>query len=145
MTYIASIMFGWFLLAALVPLTSAQAADNVCSITDADLREIGVWSNSDAERNELTELEIEGFCLDGEVVYRARAYTECSPRDCKWGWSHGARDFSGVLHFSFGGFFKSLNMEVRPMGKRMQAYVHTESRDTGIPSRTKSFVLTRDD
>ena len=144
MTYFTPLFWGWAVIAILVPLSPIYA-QTTCSINEMDLREIGIWANPKATLNELSGLEIEGSCIEGRISYRGRAFTSCSPRDCKWGWTTGHRDGHGVLHFSFGGFFKSLNMDVRPMGKRIQVYVHVESRDKNEPPRTKSYILIADD
>lgn len=129
------------LLAVFTPYVSVAEAQQTCEIRKSELLELGNWENPKARLKELSLIEVEGFCIDGKLAVRARAYTSCSPRDCKWGWAPGKLSFSGVLTFRFGGFFKAQHVELRPMGQRIQAYVRTESHDPVIPTKTRSYIL----
>ncbi|GHB25314.1 hypothetical protein GCM10007094_11750 [Pseudovibrio japonicus] len=123
---------------------SAAQAQSYCEVRKSEMMELGVWENPQAQLKDLSRLEIEGECLEGRLAVRARAFTSCSPRDCKWGWADGQRSFSGALTFRFGGFFKSKRVEVRPMGERIQAYVRTENHDPTISDITRSYLLVRE-
>ena len=125
-------------------LTSAAQAQSYCEVRKSEMPELGVWENPQAQLKDLSRLEIEGECVEERLVVRARAFTSCSPRDCKWGWSDGQRSFSGALTFRFGGFFKAKQVEVRPMGARIQAYVLTENHDPTISDITRSYLLVRE-
>lgn len=124
-------------------LVSAAQAQTACEVRKSEMAELGDWENPKARLKELSQIEVEGQCLDGQLIVRARAFTSCSPRDCKWGWAAGQLSFSGVLTFRFGGFFKAQHIELRPMGERIQAYVRTENHDPTIPNKTRSYILVR--
>ncbi|SDR23774.1 hypothetical protein [Pseudovibrio sp. Tun.PSC04-5.I4] len=129
------------LLGGFVPYASVAEAQQACEIRKSEMLELGNWENPKAALNELTSVEVEGYCIDDKLAVRARVYTSCSPRDCKWGWAPGQLSFSGVLTFRFGGFFKAQHVELRPMGQRIQAYVRTESHDPTIQTKTRSYIL----
>ncbi|AEV35132.1 hypothetical protein PSE_0620 [Pseudovibrio sp. FO-BEG1] len=122
---------------------SEGQAQTACEIRKSEMAELGKWENPKARLKELSQIEVEGECIDNQLVVRARAFTSCSPRDCKWGWAAGQLSFSGVLTFRFGGFFKAQYIELRPMGQRIQAYVRTENHDPTIPNKTRSYILIR--
>ncbi|WP_109316322.1 hypothetical protein [Pseudovibrio ascidiaceicola] len=124
-------------------LVSAAQAQTACEVRKSEMAELGDWENPKVRLKELSRIEVEGQCLDGQLAVRARAFTSCSPRDCKWGWAPGQLSFSGVLTFRFGGFFKAQHIELRPMGERIQAYVRTENHDPTIPNKTRSYILVR--
>ncbi len=124
-------------------LVSAAQAQTACEVRKSEMTELGEWKNPDAHLKELSQIELEGQCLDGQLIVRGRAFTSCSPRDCKWGWAAGKLSFSGVLTFRFIGFFKAQHIELRPMGQRIQAYVRTENHDPEIPTKTRSYILIR--
>jgi len=122
---------------------SEGQAQTACEIRKSEMAELGNWENPKARLKELSQIEVEGECIDNQLVVRARAFTSCSPRDCKWGWAAGQLSFSGVLTFRFSGFFKAQYIELRPMGQRIQAYVRTENHDPTIPNKTRSYILIR--
>ncbi|KZL20490.1 hypothetical protein PsAD2_01422 [Pseudovibrio axinellae] len=130
-------------LSVFVSLASAAYAQEACELRKSELVEIGNWENPSAKLNELSSLEVEGTCIENQLIVRARTFTSCSPRDCKWGWAAGALNLNGALTFRFGGFFKAQHIELRPMGERMQAYMRTENHDPTIPEKTRSYILIR--
>ncbi len=60
------------------------------------------------------------------------------------GMADGQQGFSGALTFRFSGFFKAKQVEVRPIGERIQAYVRTENHDPTISDITRSYLLVRE-
>ncbi len=74
-------------------LISAAQAQSYCEVRKAEMMELGIWENPQAQLKDLSRLEIEGDCVEGRLFVRARAFTSCSPRDCKWGWLTGSRAF----------------------------------------------------
>ncbi|QUS56093.1 hypothetical protein [Pseudovibrio brasiliensis] len=131
------------LLSTFAFFASEGQAQTACEVRKSEMAELGNWENPKARLKELSQIEVEGECIDNQLVVRARAFTSCSPRDCKWGWAAGQLSFSGVLTFRFGGFFKAQYIELRPMGQRIQAYVRTENHDPTIPNKTRSYILIR--
>lgn len=126
--------------------TRAQAqtqAEHVCRIPEA-----GVWINDMAEVRQIRRIEIESFCEgEGENVraaVRMRAFTRCSPRDCKWGWQPAYRTAGGRLIARFPGFFGAREIQVIFMGRRIEALVTIDPHDPTEPDSYHAAILARE-
>lgn len=116
----------------------AVADDAACRIP-----ETGLWLNPNATTKQIHRIEIASHCERGRIVVKARAFTKCSPRDCKWGWTEAFRSDNGRLNADFTGFFGSRRIEMIPMGDRMEVLVTTDPH-THAPSQFHSALMQRD-
>ncbi len=105
------------------------------------LPEDGIWINPDAAAKELTRLEIETKCIDNRVQARIRAFTKCSPRDCKWGWTPAEVREGGGLRVMLIGFLGSKIIDVRAFSDRLDAFVTDVKHDPSLPGAVKSYTL----
>ncbi|WP_068085057.1 hypothetical protein [Polycladidibacter stylochi] len=117
----------------------AQAASSSCRPSEA-----GTWVNEQARPKQLSGLQIEAQCSGIDLSFRARAFTRCAPRDCKWGFTKGKRRQDGVLQFLFTGFFSSKTIVVRPMGQRLEVSVTTHFDDPSKPQILENYILEKD-
>ncbi|WP_209003958.1 hypothetical protein [Labrenzia sp. CE80] len=105
------------------------------------LPEHGIWVNPDAAPKELIRLEIETKCQDDQVFARIRAFTKCTPRDCKWGWTKAELRDGGGLRVLLIGFLSSKIIDVRKIGENLDAFVTNITNDGSQPERLKSYSL----
>jgi hypothetical protein len=108
------------------------------------IAETGHWVNPSARTQQIRRIEIESHCEGGRVVARMRAFTKCSPRDCKWGWTEVYRTSNGRLFARFAGFFGSREIQVIPMGNRIEALVTIDPHDPKEPDSFHAAILSRE-
>ncbi|WP_068311403.1 hypothetical protein [Polycladidibacter hongkongensis] len=106
--------------------------------------EAGTWINKAADAKEPARVEIEVDCSIKPVELKARVFTRCAPRDCKWGWTSAYRRPDGVLTAEFSGFFSRKELTMRPLGNRLEISVYTHFEDGKRPSAYRSYKLERD-
>ncbi|MBD8878543.1 serine/threonine protein kinase [Labrenzia polysiphoniae] len=102
-----------------------------------------MWVNPDAAAKELIRLEVETKCQDDQVFARIRAFTKCTPRDCKWGWTKAELRDGGGLRVLLIGFLSSKIIDVRKIGENLDAFVTNITNDGSQPERLKSYSLKR--
>ncbi|WP_417668458.1 serine/threonine protein kinase [Roseibium sp.] len=107
------------------------------------LPEHGTWVNPDAAPKELSRLEIETKCENNTVFARIRAFTKCTPRDCKWGWTKAEMRDGGGLNVVLVGFLGAKVIDVRSFGDRLDAFVTDVKHDPRFPDQVKSYSLRR--
>ncbi|SDU47129.1 hypothetical protein [Stappia sp. ES.058] len=106
--------------------------------------ETGHWINPSARTQQIRRIEIESDCKSGQLVARMRAFTKCAPRDCKWGWTEVYRTSNGRLFARFAGFFGSREIQVIPMGNRIEALVTIDPHDPKEPDAFHAAILSRE-
>lgn len=107
------------------------------------LPEHGVWVNPDAKAKEITRIEIETKCENDQVYARIRAFTQCSPRDCKWGWTEAEVQESGGLRVLLVGFLSSKLIEVRRFGDMLDTHVFSVTHDGKNTAQEDTYNLIR--
>uniref|UniRef100_UPI003BA88B76 hypothetical protein n=1 Tax=Stappia sp. TaxID=1870903 RepID=UPI003BA88B76 len=117
----------------------AAAADERCQVPEA-----GRWINRNADYQEIRILEIESHCRGKQIVMRMRAFTRCSPRDCKWGWTDAWRNASGRVEASFPGLFGAREIQVITMEKRIEALVTYRPHDRSNAAEFHAAIMVRD-
>ncbi|MTI00260.1 serine/threonine protein kinase [Roseibium sp. RKSG952] len=105
------------------------------------LPEDGVWVNPYAKRKEITRIEIESTCQDGTVRARVRAFTSCSPRDCKWGWTDADLRERGGLRVDLVGFLGTKAMTLTRFGNLLDAHVIDKPHDPDIAAQETTYNL----
>lgn len=108
------------------------------------IAETGHWVNPSARTQQISRIEIESHCEGGRLVARMRAFTECSPRDCKWGWTDVYRLSNGRLFSRFPGFFGSREIQVIAMGNRIEVLVTIDPHDPREPDSFHAAILSRE-
>jgi len=133
------------LLAVLLPFISALFLFGASAEARiyCPLPEHGIWVNPDAAPKELIRLEVETKCQDDQVFARIRAFTKCTPRDCKWGWTKAELRDDGGLRVLLIGFLSSKIIDVRKIGENLDAFVTNITNDGSQPERLKSYSLKR--
>ncbi|WP_417688444.1 serine/threonine protein kinase [Roseibium sp.] len=131
-------IFLCFVIALLMPIGEEAEARIYCP-----LPEHGIWVNGQAKPKELSRLEIETKCVNDQVHARIRAFTKCSPRDCKWGWTKAELRDGGGLNVLLVGFLGVKNIDVRGFGDRLDAFVTDIKHDPQFPDTIQSYTLTR--
>lgn len=132
------------LLIGIAPLCWPLLAGEAQARIYCPLPEHGTWINPTAMAKELTRLEIETKCVNDEVFARVRAFTKCTPRDCKWGWTKAELRDGGGLRVILTGFFGAKRIDVRGFGSRLDAFVTDIKHDPRFPDEVKSYSLTRE-
>ncbi|MEP2705594.1 MAG: serine/threonine protein kinase [Roseibium sp.] len=105
--------------------------------------EDGTWVNPDAKPKEISRIEVESRCENDQVFIRARAFTSCIPRDCKWGWTKGEMRSDGAIKVLLIGFLKSKQMTLRAFGDLLDARVINITNDLSEPNIVKVYNLQR--
>ncbi len=120
-------------------------AQNTCKQEElSNSPEIGEWRRASDTLKELVGVSIEAECVDGAAVYKARAFTKCAPRDCKWGWVEGQRTLTNKLVFYFPGFFKSQKLTVSSMHDRVHVSVHAINANSSGRDQYYDVILQRE-
>lgn len=125
---------GMFLLA-----TVPSAAQRVY----CPLPEHGIWVNPDAAPKEISRVEVESRCENETVLVRVRAFTSCTPRDCKWGWTQAERRSDGAIEVLLIGFLTSKQITLRAFGDVLDTRVNNITNDLSQPNRLKVYNLQR--
>ncbi|POF34075.1 serine/threonine protein kinase [Roseibium marinum] len=107
------------------------------------LPEDGIWINKDAEPKQISRVEIESRCQDEQVHVRARAFTSCIPRDCKWGWTEAGRRSDGAIQVLLIGFLSSKQLTMKVFGDMLDVHVINITNDLSQPRIEKTYNLTR--
>jgi len=107
------------------------------------LPEDGIWVNRHAEAKELTRVEVETRCVDDQVLARMRAYTKCSPRDCKWGWTSATLRENGSISVNLIGFLSTKVLTVRAFGEVLDVQEVDVPHDEELPARKRVYNLER--
>jgi len=131
-------------LAALVAAAPAHAQTQAQAQDTCRIPEAGVWINDMAEFKQIRRIEIESFCEGERTAVRMRAFTRCSPRDCKWGWQPAYRTAGGRLIARFPGFFGAREIQVIFMGRRIEALVTIDPHDPTEPDAYHAAILARE-
>jgi hypothetical protein len=105
--------------------------------------EDGVWVNPDAAPKEISRVEVESRCENEQVFVRARAFTSCIPRDCKWGWTKGELRSDGAVRVLLIGFLSSKDMTLKAFGDLLDVRVVNILNDLSEPNETKVYNLRR--
>ncbi|WP_209010878.1 hypothetical protein [Labrenzia sp. PHM005] len=105
--------------------------------------EDGIWVNPDAKPKEITRVEVESRCEDEQVFVRARAFTSCIPRDCKWGWTKAEMRSDGVVKVLLIGFLRSKQITLKAFGDLLDVRVINIINDLSEPNVTKVYNLQR--
>ncbi|WP_051241766.1 hypothetical protein [Stappia stellulata] len=114
-------------------------AQDPCRVAEA-----GHWVNPSARTQQIKRIEVESHCENGQLVARMRAFTKCSPRDCKWGWTDAYRTSNGRLFARFPGFFGAREIQVILMGNRIEALVTIDPHDPREPDAFHAAILSRE-
>lgn len=138
MRWFAALMFGLFLL--LVPGHGPSQAQNRVY---CPLPEDGAWVNPEAKPKELIRLEVESKCANNTVTIRARAFTKCVPRDCKWGWTKAEYRDGGGVRVLLSGFFGSKLIDMRRFGDRLDVFLTDIAHDRAIQDKVSGYVMQR--
>ena len=130
-----------FLLLSCLLFIPAQAQDRIyCPIP-----EDGIWVNKSAKAKEITRIEIESKCVDNDVQMRLRAFTKCSPRDCKWGWQKAEfREYGGIRSYLIG-FLSTKAVFARAMNGLLDVRLIEIPHDHNEDQKQESYTLTRVD
>lgn len=106
--------------------------------------EAGAWLNPKARMQEIRRIEIESHCRGDQVVMRMRAFTRCSPRDCRWGWVDARRTGQGRIVAVFPGLFGAREIQVIPMEQRIEALVTFRPHDRAKAAEFHAAFMVRD-
>lgn len=134
--------WGFLLLAAAVLTVDpgdAVAEDPACRVP-----ETGHWRNPEAATKQIHRIEVASHCERGVIVVKARAFTKCAPRDCKWGWTDAIRTDNGRLTADFPGFFGARRVEMISMGDRMEVLVTVDPHDPLADDRFHGALMRRE-
>lgn len=132
-----ALMTGLFTL-PVVP-AAAQEQRSYCPIP-----EHGTWVTRGAKPRELTQIEVTSRCENDRVFIRARAFTSCIPRDCKWGWTEAFYRADGSLRVELKGFYGVRVIDMRMFGdQRMEATVIADPHDPHLVETITTHMLTR--
>lgn len=124
-----------------LPATSAAAQETA---SPCPVPEEGIWVTQNAKRKQLTQLEVKSRCDGQELTIRARAYTSCIPRDCKWGWTEAFYRADGSLRVELKGFYGMRIIDMRIFGdQRMEATVVADPHDPEVVETITTHMLTR--
>ncbi len=107
------------------------------------LPEDGVWVNLDAGAKEISRVEVESRCVDEQVHVRVRAFTSCSPRDCKWGWTDAELRSDGAIQVLLIGFLSSKQITLKAFGDMLDTHVINVVNDLSEPRREITYNLKR--
>lgn len=105
--------------------------------------EDGIWINPEAKPKEISRVEVESRCENEQVLVRARAFTSCIPRDCKWGWTKGELRSDGAVKVLLIGFLSSKQMTLKAFGDLLDVRVINIINDLSEPNVTKVYNLRR--
>lgn len=90
------------------------------------LPEDGLWTASRPKPKALSRVEVQSTCFNDQITVRARAYTKCSPRDCKWGWTDAEFLPGGGVRVLLRGFFNSKLLEMHATDKQHMTVIETD-------------------
>jgi hypothetical protein len=125
----------------LLPALPAAAQD---SASPCPIPEEGIWLTQNAKRKQLTQIEVKSRCDGQQLTIRARAYTSCIPRDCKWGWTEAFYRADGSLRVELKGFYGMRVIDMRIFGgQRMEATVMADPHDPEVVETITTHMLTR--
>lgn len=105
--------------------------------------EHGIWVNPDTEPKEISRIEVESRCANNQVYVRVRAFTSCSPRDCKWGWTEGAMRSDGAVQALLVGFLSSKQLTLKAFGDLLDTQVTNIVNDQSVAPVKKTHNLQR--
>lgn len=124
-----------------LPVTSAAAQEKA---SPCPIPEEGTWVTENAKRKQLTEIEVKSRCEGQRLTIRVRAYTSCTPRDCKWGWTEAFYRADGSLRVELKGFYGLRVIDMRIFGdQRMEATVVADPHDPEVVETVTTHMLTR--
>ena len=103
--------------------------------------EDGIWINKSAQPKEISRVEVESRCENEQVYVRARAFTSCSPRDCKWGWTKGELRSDGAVEVLLVGFLSSKKLTLKTFGDLLDVREATVLNDLSKPRVVKVYNL----
>ena len=108
--------------------------------------EAGTWVHPRPRVGVVSSIEVEYACVKGrfEGNWRIRVKSECSPRDCTWGWARGQRLDEARIYAAFDVFFGTRYVTLHTYGKRMQVDVQVTYHDTRKANEHYRVVLERD-
>jgi hypothetical protein len=133
-------------LLAVVALAFLAPASLPAAATEARCQapEDGRWINHNADLQQIRIIEIESRCRGNRTEMRMRAFTRCSPRDCKWGWTDAWRNDRGRIEASFPGLFGAREIQVIAMDRRIEALVTYRPHDHSNAAAFHAAIMVRD-
>ncbi|WP_321500116.1 hypothetical protein [Breoghania sp.] len=137
----ACVMAGIGMLAvsqSLLPV--AARAETIACFIEAT----GNWVNRKARPGDVSRVEIQSHCEDGQLLHRVRVKTKCSPRDCTWGWTRGRVEGSRFVAY-FSTFSAHRVVEMQVAGDNAIIYVSNDYHNARRQDENASFRLRRED
>lgn len=134
LAFLILVLCGSFLL----PPSQVQAQRIYCP-----LPEDGTWINSEAKPKQISRVEVQSRCENEQVFVRARAFTSCIPRDCKWGWTQGELRSDGAIMVLLTGFFSSKQLTMKAFGDVLDVKVTDITNDASQPVEDEVYNLQR--
>lgn len=153
-------MYGWQAhLARLVRLLALAAtlliAADTAALAQCDApAPAGIWENRHAKDQDLTRLEIIHACTKGQhgsysiiagTSWTIRAYSRCSPRDCKWGREAAYMDEQGRLVVKFKTFSARRALRITPAGSAISVEMLIDYYGAGRDDVKAEFFLIQAD